>query len=236
MSTVAEERLRALTSAEREHVAALVQARSERGDVRQRAVALLAVADGQSREAAARRAGYAHGYTVSRLIQRFNARGLAALEIARGRGRKPTYTPAERQQILDVLQQPPERTTDQSATWSLTLLRRRLRAHGLPQVSRDTIHRTLQHAGYRWQRTRTWCPTGTAQRQRKAGVVPVTDPAAERKGAHRAGVHRSGGGGGSGLLPGRGRPLPDGACPGPVLGTGGASGAPAARVPPRWHR
>ncbi len=80
MAAVAHEPLRELTEAEREHLAALVRARSERGDVRQRAVALLAVAEGQSREAAARRAGYAHGYTQ---------RGLAALEIPPGRGRNP---------------------------------------------------------------------------------------------------------------------------------------------------
>jgi hypothetical protein len=91
------------------------------------------------------------------------------------------YTAAERQQILDLLQEAPERTSDQSATWSLTLLQRRLRATSLPQVSGDTVHRTLQQARYSWQRTRTWCPTGTARRKRQAGVVTVTDPAAARK-------------------------------------------------------
>jgi len=176
-----EEPLRALTDAEREQVAAIVHARSERGDLRQRAVALAAVAEGQSFDAAARRAGYTKGYTVTRLVRRFNARGLAALEIAPGRGRKATYQAADRQRILDVLQQPPEREADQSATWSLTLLQRRLRASGLPQVSRDTIHQTLRQAGYRWQRTRTWCATGSARRRRKRGVVTVTDPAAEQK-------------------------------------------------------
>jgi transposase len=181
MRQTAQEPLRALTEAERQQIAAIVRARSERGDLRQRAVALLAVAEGQSREAAARRAGYAHGYTVSRLIQRFNAQGLGALAIAPGRGRPRTYTAAERQQILDVLHEVPNREQDQSATWSLTLLQRRLRASGLPQVSRDTIHQTLRQAGYRWERTRTWCPTGTARRQRKAGVVTVVDPEAEQK-------------------------------------------------------
>jgi transposase len=173
--------LRDLTEAERQHVSALVRATSERADVRQRAVALLAVAQGQSYTAAARRAGYASGEAVSRLVHRVNQRGLAALEIASGRGRKPTYTAAERQQILDTLQEAPERATDQSATWSVTLLQRRLRGQGLPQVSRDTVHRTLRAAGYRWQRTRSWCPTGTAGRKRKAGVVTVTDPQVERK-------------------------------------------------------
>jgi transposase len=130
-----------------------------------------------------------HGYTVSRLIQRCNARGLAALSIAPGRGRTPPSAAAERQQILDVLPQTPEREQeqdqeqeqeqDQRATWSLTLLQRRLRASGLPQVSRDTLHQTLRQAGYTWQRTRAWCATGTARRQRKAGMVPVVDPEAE---------------------------------------------------------
>ena len=111
-----EEPLRALTDTEREQMAAIVRARSERGDLRQRAVALLAVAEGQSREAAARRAGYTKGYTVTRLVRRFNAHGLAALEIAPGRGRTATYQAADRQRILDVLQQPPEREADRSRT------------------------------------------------------------------------------------------------------------------------
>ncbi len=181
MAPIPHEPLRELTEAEREHLAAVVRATSERADVRQRAVALLAVAHGQSYQAAARRAGYASGEAVSRLIHRVNTRGLAALSIAPGRrGRRPTSAAADRQQILDTLQETPERESDQTATWSLTLLQRRRRAHGLPQVSRDTVHRTLQHAGYRWQRTRTWCPTGTARRKRKAGVVRVTDPQTER--------------------------------------------------------
>jgi transposase len=181
MSHTPHEPLRELTEAEREHLGAVVRAHSERADVRQRAVALLAVAQGQPYQAAARRAGYAGGEAVSRLVQRVNTRGLAALEIARGRGRKPTYSAADRQQILDTLHEPPERTADQSATWSLTLLQRRLRAKGLPRVSRDTVQRTLRHAGYSWQRTRSWCPTGTARRKRKAGIVTVVDPETERK-------------------------------------------------------
>jgi transposase len=180
MSHLPHEPLRELTEVERTQLSALVRATSERADVRQRAVAVLAVAEGQS-YTAAQRAGYANGEVVSRLVQRVSQRGLAALELAPGRGRKLTYSAADRQQILDTLQDTPERTNDQSATWSLTLLQRRLRAHGLPQVSRDTIHKTVRGAGYSWQRTRTWCPTGTARRKRKAGVVTVTDLEAERK-------------------------------------------------------
>src|SRR5205085_3877374 len=38
-----------------------------------------------------------------------------------------------------------------------------------------TISRILHPADYSHQRTRTWCPTGTAQRVRKDGVVTVYD-------------------------------------------------------------
>jgi len=34
----------------------------------------------------------------------------------------------------------------------------------------------LHDAGYTWQQSRSWCPTGTAIRKRKGGVIDVTDP------------------------------------------------------------
>jgi hypothetical protein len=51
----------------------------------------------------------------------------------------------------------------------------------LPAVSTFTIWRVLREAGFTFQRTRTWCPTGSAIRRRKAGVVTVTDPDAAPK-------------------------------------------------------
>jgi hypothetical protein len=44
-----------------------------------------------------------------------------------------------------------------------------------------TIRRVLEDAGSSYQRTRTWCPTGTAQRKRKSGVVTVVDPQTEAR-------------------------------------------------------
>ena len=32
-----------------------------------------------------------------------------------------------------------------------------------------------------WQRSRSWCQTGTAQRKRKSGIVTVIDPDSEAK-------------------------------------------------------
>jgi hypothetical protein len=60
-------------------------------------------------------------------------------------------------------------------------LQRALRRSGLPQVGTSTIRRVLQAAGSSYQRTRTWCPTGTAHRKRKSGVVTVIDPKTEEK-------------------------------------------------------
>ena len=68
-------------------------------------------------------------------------------------------------------------------TWSLSLLQKALRQapDGLPRVSTYTIWRTLHEAGLSWQKSRTWCETGRVMRQRKHGVVRVSDPDAAAK-------------------------------------------------------
>jgi hypothetical protein len=63
----------------------------------------------------------------------------------------------------------------------LSLLERALHQAGLVRIGATTIRRVLQEAGSSYQRTRTWCPTGTAIRKRKAGPVQVVDPLTEQK-------------------------------------------------------
>lgn len=173
--------LRPLTVAEQAALTEIGRASSERADRVRRATALVAVTDGQSFAQAARDAGFRSASTVANLVARFNDHRLAALDIAAGRGRKPTYNGAARARIVATAQRPPERTTDGTATWSLTTLQRTLRRDGLPQLGATTIRRVLHTAGSSYQRTRTWCPTGTAQRTRKQGVVTVIDPQTEAK-------------------------------------------------------
>lgn len=36
-------------------------------------------------------------------------------------------------------------------------------------------------AGYTYQQSRTWCPTGTAERVRKEGIVTIHDPQTQEK-------------------------------------------------------
>ncbi len=181
MATMQKEPVRPLAEAERRELATIATASSERVDRAKRATALLAVAEGRSFAAAARAAGYRSPQTVTYLVRRFNRGGLGALEIAAGRGRRPAYDAAARARIVATAQRPPDRKADGTATWSLSTLERTARREGLPRVGATTIRRVLRDAGSSYQRTRTWCPTGTAQRKRKAGVVQVVDPRTEEK-------------------------------------------------------
>ncbi len=181
MAPPQKEVLRAVTAEERAALDRIVRASSERLDRIRRAKALLAVAQGDGFAQAARQAGLQSGTAVANLVGRFNAQGLAALTIAAGRGRRPTYGTATRAQIVATAQQDPDRRKDGTATWSLSTLQKRLRKEGLEQIGTTTIKRVLEDAGNSYQKTRSWCPTGTAQRVRKAGVVTVVDPKTEEK-------------------------------------------------------
>ena len=181
MATMQKERLRPLTIAEQGELTAIIKASSERVDRANRATALRAVAGGETFSAAARVAGYRSPQAVTYLVRRFNRAGLAALGIAAGRGRRPTYDATARARIVATAQRAPDRKIDGTATWSLSTLERTARREGFPRVGATTIRRVLRDAGSSYQRTRTWCPTGTAQRKRKAGVVRVVDPKTEGK-------------------------------------------------------
>lgn len=172
--------LRPLHEGEQQQLQSIVKATSERIDVVRRARVLLAVAAGCSFTEAGRQTQMSR-QGVTHLVACWNQRGLAVLLLAAGRGRKPTYTAQDRDRILTEMHRDPDRVEDQTATWSLATLQCALRKTALPAVSRETIRQVLRAAGYSYQRTRTWCPTGTALRLRKAGVVLVHDPATAEK-------------------------------------------------------
>jgi transposase len=181
MPTPQREPLRRLSRAERAALQRIAKSTSERVDQVRRATALLAVARTGVFIDAAREAGLHSGTTVADLVARFNRHGLAAVRIARGRGRRPMYAASARAQIVATAQRAPNRRTEGTGTWSLSTLQRTLRRESFPTLGTSTIRRVLQDAGSSYQRTRTWCPTGTAQRKRKAGVVTVVDPQTEVK-------------------------------------------------------
>jgi hypothetical protein len=175
--------LRLLTTEEQTTLERLSRSHTEPASHVARAKVLLAVAAGQSYTAAAQIAGRRSGDAVAHLVTRFNQHGLAAIVPGHGGGPPPTYTVAERNRILAEARRTPDRERDGTATWSLMTLRQALRTapDGLPNISSGTIRAVLIDAGWSWQRSRSWCETGTAQRKRKGGIVTVIDPDAEAK-------------------------------------------------------
>ena len=191
MSRPQKEPLRALSPQERAELEALTRAWNEPAAHVARARALLALADGASFTGAAKAAGRRSGDGVAKLAGRFNRLGLVAIARRPHPGRAPTYDEAARGRILTEARRTPEPAQDGTATWSLSTLQRALRRapDGLPKVSTYTIRTVLTQAGVRFGRTRSWCPTGTALRKRKAGIVEVVDPdASAKKKAHRGGL------------------------------------------------
>jgi transposase len=174
MGRPVKERLRTFSEPEEQELQRVVKATSERVDSVRRAKALLAVAAGKSRTAAGQEAGLSRE-GVSQVVKGFNQRGLDILTIAAGRGRKPTYTSQQQARIIAEVQREPDREQDQSATWSLMLLRQALRDTDLPEIAAETIRQVLHEAGYSYQRTRSWVRTGYAIRKRKRGTVTTYD-------------------------------------------------------------
>ena len=183
MSRSQKDPLRPLTADERQELTRLSRSLSAPAAQVERSRALLAIADGASYTAAAHQIGRRHNETISAWVSRFNRDGLAAVRPGHGGGAQTSYGADAQQRILTEWARTPQRDQDGTATWSLSLLQRALRKapDGLPQVSTYTIWRTLHEAGLRWQKSRTWCETGVAMRQRKHGVVRVSDPDAAVK-------------------------------------------------------
>src|SRR5205823_6781210 len=105
--------LRPLREQEERELCRIEKASSERVDVVRRARAIRAVAAKQTFPQAAAAAGFKEARSVSRLVERFNRQGLAALLIASGRGRKPTYTSEQQARIVQEVQRQPDRQEDQ---------------------------------------------------------------------------------------------------------------------------
>jgi transposase len=148
--------LRQLTPQEREELSQKAAFVSERANMVTKAKALLAVADGWTFTEAGRQVGMSRD-GVSQLVERFHQRGVEVLSIAPGRGRKPTYTSQDHEQILQEIQRRPTWDVDQCTVWSLSFLQKSLHAKGFVGISPRTIRRVLQAHGWEYQQTtRTW--------------------------------------------------------------------------------
>jgi transposase len=175
--------LRPLTEEERAWLERISRSQSEPAVHVIRAKEILAVAAGHNYMEAARLAGIKSGDTVSKVVERFNQEGLQAIQPRHGGGPAVKYSAAERERVLAEARRQPDPEKDGTNTWSLTTLQKALRKapDGLPDISTERIWVILQEAGFRWQKSRSWCETGQVARKRKRGVVMVVDPDATPK-------------------------------------------------------
>src|SRR5919107_4707486 len=128
MSRRKKDPLRDLTEPERKELTQLSRSQAAPAAEVTRAKLLLAVARGDDYQDAAHSVGRRSGDAVSHLVARFNAEGLAALTPRHGGGRRPTYGPDATARILTEAARAPTPEADGTATWSLSGLRRALRA------------------------------------------------------------------------------------------------------------
>lgn len=177
------EPLRTLTEEERYWLERISRSHSEPAGHVARAKEILAVADGYSYTKAAQMAGRKSGDAVSQLVERFNREGVASIQAQHGSGPLIKYRAVERDRVLREVRRQPDPEKDGTNTWSLSTLQKALRKaeDGLPGISTERIWVILQEAGFRWQKSRSWCETGQVTRKRKRGVVTVTDADATPK-------------------------------------------------------
>src|SRR5438270_899346 len=149
MSRRKKDPLRELTGPERQELIQLSRSQTAPAAEVIRAKLLLAVASGHDYQDAARSVGRRSGDAVAHLVARFNAEGLAALAPRHGGGRRATYDAEARARIAAEAARMPTAEADGTATWSLSTLRRSLRAapDGLPKVSTYTIREVLRDSG-----------------------------------------------------------------------------------------
>jgi transposase len=175
--------LRTLTEEEKSWMERISRSQSEPAAHVIRAKEILAVAAGHNYTEAARLAGIKSGDTVSRLVERFNQEGLQAMQPGHGGGPAVKYSAVERERVLTEARRQPDPEKDGTNTWSLATLQKALQKapDGLPNISTERIWVILQEAGFRWQKSRTWCETGQVVRKRIRGVVTVVDADATPK-------------------------------------------------------
>lgn len=89
-------------------------------------------------------------------LKRFDKEGLASLQDKPRGGRKPTYSEAERGQMIALARTDPDKLGLPFGHWTLDRLIDYLHKHGHIGVSRAQLARILQAEGLRWYQEKTY--------------------------------------------------------------------------------
>ena len=147
--------LRALTHQECQSLDQLAASRTAQARFVERAQIVLAIADGQSPAAVARRLGLSRP-TVYTWIHRFNDRGLAGLEDRPRSGRPHTYTAEQRAEVVAAALTAPKDLALPFGSWTLDRLQAYLNEHKGIAIKRSRIDELLRAEGLRWRHQETW--------------------------------------------------------------------------------
>ena len=145
---------------------------------------LLAVAGGDDYQQAARSAGRRSGDAVSHLVARFNAEGMAALDAPPRRWPPPTYDLQPPRANPAEAARTPTPEADGTATWSLSVLHRVLRAGPRRAAQGLDLHHLAASSvrpGTPFSGPAPGARPGPPCASRKAGPATVTDPDAGPK-------------------------------------------------------
>jgi transposase len=148
-------RLREMAADERAELAKLARSRKTEARVVERALILLALADGEKPAHIARRLGVTR-ITVYGRLRRFNRVGLRALHDEPRSGRPATYTADQKAEVIAAALTRPDDLGLPFGCWTLDRLAAYLAEHkGIP-IRRSRIDELLQAEGLRWRAQETW--------------------------------------------------------------------------------
>ena len=122
-------------------------ARTSNANQSRRLLALAAVRDGMSREDAARVGGMDR-QTLRDWVHAFNVRGPDGLVNGKAPGAKPKLSPAQRAEIVAIVEAGPDPETDRVVRWRCVDLRRLILARYAIDLDEVSIGRLLKTEGY----------------------------------------------------------------------------------------
>lgn len=137
-----------------------------------RARIVLAAAEGYSNRVISQRLSVSVD-TVSCWRNRFARKGLDGLRDRPRSGRRPTFTPIQRCQIIAVACEPPP-LRDGLTGWTLDRLREQIGSREIARISRSHLHTILQRADLRPHKKRVWLHSPDPQfREKVADIVEL---------------------------------------------------------------
>ncbi len=147
--------LRPMTPEEQQAIADLLHSRTAPVRLVERARIVRAAADGRSAPVIAAELGCSRP-TVYAWVRRFNDQGVAGLQERPRAGRPPTYTAAQRAEVVAAALTDPKALGLPFGCWTLDRLQAYLSEQKGLAIKRSRIDEVLTEEGLRWRKQETW--------------------------------------------------------------------------------